>query len=258
MQAHLLPQIECSVKITAPRISPSLQHTASSSSSLSSCNPTLHGRGFCASRLAPCDYHLPLSAGIPSAHEVAQIPQELMRYTHLRRRQPKPWGGDSRLQLSCSSDDSPQLELPEQHEHMSARPWSFDVPTMKEMREEDDWPQKVTDWELFWTRLTVWQQYVERSRRKNARPSLEYEQWWELDTADNDARKQKLKEVQEVNCQRPALLLASRMALTSSYCDWRVPRVHLAAPTACSGTPARCCVVQQHSWLVSIASKAAP
>ena len=149
-----------------------------------------------------------------------------MRYTHLRRRQPKPWGGDSRLQLSCSSDDSPQLELPEQHEHMSARPWSFDVPTMKEMREEDDWPQKVTDWELFWTRLTVWQQYVERSRRKNARPSLEYEQWWELDTADNDARKQKVKEVQEVSCQRLSLLLALRMALTSFHCARRAPRVH--------------------------------
>ena len=75
------------------------------------------------------------------------------------------------------------------------------MPTMREMRlRKEDWPNMVTDWELFWTRLTVWQQYVERSRRKRARPSDEYEEWWELDTADTEARKQKVKEVQEV-CQ---------------------------------------------------------
>ena len=106
----------------------------------------------------------------------------------------------SRLQLSSSSRDSPQLESPELDADISARPWSFDVPTMREMQEEKDWPRLVTDWELFWTRLTVWQQYVERSRRKNARPSHEYEEWWELDTADSEARKQKVKEVQEVCC----------------------------------------------------------
>ena len=84
---------------------------------------------------------------------------------------------------------------------MSARPWSFDVPTMREMQDDEYWPLLVTDWELFWTRLTVWQQYIERSRRKNARPSQRYEEWWELDTPDAESRKQKVKEVQEV-CRR--------------------------------------------------------
>ena len=81
------------------------------------------------------------------------------------------------------------------------------MPTMKEMQEDEDWPLLVTDWELFWTRLTVWQQYIERSRRKNARPSQRYEEWWELDTPDNEARKQKVKEVQEV-CRPPSAAAA--------------------------------------------------
>lgn len=72
------------------------------------------------------------------------------------------------------------------------------MPTMREMQLVEEWPQLVTDWELFWTRLTVWQQYVERSRRKNARPSQQYEQWWELDTPDSAARTQKVKEVEAV------------------------------------------------------------
>ena len=135
---------------------------------------------------------------------------------YLRRRQLTPRRNGARLQLSSSSRDSPQLESSEPDLQMSARPWSFDVPTMREMQEDEDWPLLVTDWELFWTRLTVWQQYIERSRRKNARPSQRYEEWWELDTPDSESRKQKVKEVQEVR----HLLIAAPARLT-----WR-PHTH--------------------------------
>ena len=69
---------------------------------------------------------------------------------------------------------------------------------MGEMRTDVHWIQAVADWELFWVRHTVWQDYVSYSRRKTAKPRPQHEQWWELDTPDAESRKSKVAEVQEV------------------------------------------------------------
>lgn len=63
------------------------------------------------------------------------------------------------------------------------RPWQFDLPTLEEMSHED-WPDKVRDWELFWTRHAVWQNYIQYRTRRNAKPRPQHEEWWGLhDTA---------------------------------------------------------------------------
>jgi hypothetical protein len=59
------------------------------------------------------------------------------------------------------------------------RPWQFDLPTLEEMRQED-WPDKVRDWELFWTRHAVWQNYIQYSMRKSAKQRPQHEEWWGL------------------------------------------------------------------------------
>ncbi len=74
------------------------------------------------------------------------------------------------------------LEHVAQRENSSSsavRPWQFDLPTLEEMRHED-WPDKVRDWELFWTRHAVWQNYIQYSTRKNAKPRPQHEEWWGL------------------------------------------------------------------------------
>lgn len=75
-----------------------------------------------------------------------------------------------------------RLEQPAQREETGSttyRPWQFDLPTLAEMRHED-WPEKVRDWEMFWTRHAVWQNYIQYSSRKNAKPRPRHEEWWGL------------------------------------------------------------------------------
>ena len=74
----------------------------------------------------------------------------------------------------------------------SARPWQFDLPTLAEMQQED-WVDKVMDWELFWTRHMVWQKFIQYRARKNAKPRREHEEWWGLHD---------IGEVQKVACYK--------------------------------------------------------
>ena len=85
---------------------------------------------------------------------------------------------------------------------------------MEEMRTDVHWIEAVADWELFWTRHTVWQDYVSYSRRKTAKPRPQHEQWWELDTPDADQRKEKVAEVQKVGSP---LITAAHLHLSLAY-----------------------------------------
>jgi hypothetical protein len=93
------------------------------------------------------------------------------------------------LQL-CSSRSSrhrPTLESPDFEEKpqsiaaSSTRPWTFDLPSMEEMRSNEDWLSAVRDWELFWARHAVWQDFVSYTSRKDAKRRPQHEQWWGLD-----------------------------------------------------------------------------
>ena len=59
------------------------------------------------------------------------------------------------------------------------RPWQFDLPSLAEM-EQEDWIGKVRDWELFWARHKVWQNYVQHAARRGAKPRVAHEEWWGL------------------------------------------------------------------------------
>lgn len=81
-----------------------------------------------------------------------------------------------------ASSSGRALEVPEQRggmEPSSARPWQFDLPTLAEMQ-EGGWVDKVRDWELFWARHKVWQNFTQYKARKNAKPRREHEEWWGL------------------------------------------------------------------------------
>ena len=53
----------------------------------------------------------------------------------------------------------------------------------------EDWLTKVKDWELFWTRHMVWQEYVTMSsyimsnkkRQKDLRGWQQHQEWWGID-----------------------------------------------------------------------------
>lgn len=68
----------------------------------------------------------------------------------------------------------------------NARPWSFDLPSMATMLNHPNWPDAVTDWEMFWTRHTVWQEFVSYMRRKNRKRRPQHEEWWELTNSTAD------------------------------------------------------------------------
>ena len=59
------------------------------------------------------------------------------------------------MTMSSSSRDRSALETSDSYtvDASSTRPWHFDLPSMDAMRTDDAWPDTVTDWELFWTRL---------------------------------------------------------------------------------------------------------
>ena len=88
---------------------------------------------------------------------------------------------------SSSSRDSPTLEYPDFEEEPQSiaasiiRPWTFDLPSMDEMHSNKDWLSAVRDWELFWARHAVWQDFVSYTSRRDAKRRPQHEQWWGLD-----------------------------------------------------------------------------
>ena len=82
----------------------------------------------------------------------------------------------------ASSSGRRTLEEPAQRggqDTQSMRPWQFDLPSLADM-EQEDWMGKVRDWELFWARHKVWQNYVQHRARRGAKPRTAHEEWWGL------------------------------------------------------------------------------
>ena len=86
------------------------------------------------------------------------------------------------MTMSSSSRNTSALETSDSYtiDASSTRPWHFDLPSMDAMRTDDAWPDTVTDWELFWTRFTVWQDFVSYKQRKDSKGRPQHEEWWEL------------------------------------------------------------------------------
>jgi hypothetical protein len=64
------------------------------------------------------------------------------------------------------------------------RPWTFNLPTIEEMQEQD-WPDKVADWRMFWIMFEQWM-YIRRAltRKKPKKFSSDYLAWLGLEYED--------------------------------------------------------------------------
>ena len=61
-----------------------------------------------------------------------------------------------------------------QREQHPARPWSFLVPSLEEMRRRD-WPQLVKDWPMFWALFNKWLEYECDTRPRDRVQDLPYD-----------------------------------------------------------------------------------
>jgi hypothetical protein len=58
------------------------------------------------------------------------------------------------------------------------------LPTLEDMQ-QDDWPEKVQDWTMFWAMFEQWMYFMRASTRKKAkRFSKEHLAWLNLDKHD--------------------------------------------------------------------------
>jgi hypothetical protein len=44
----------------------------------------------------------------------------------------------------------------------------------------EDWPERVRDWEMFWARHSVWQNFIQYKSRKTPKSRPQHEEWWGL------------------------------------------------------------------------------
>ena len=128
--------------------------------------------------------------------------------------------------MSSSSRERSALETSDSYtiDASSTRPWHFDLPSIDAMRTDDAWPDTVTDWELFWTRFTVWQDFVSYKQRKDAKGRPQHEEWWEL----TDLTWQHVQEVCGARISPCAWQLLSRRFLRTHELD--VPHVPSGLP----------------------------